>query len=142
MKYINILNEWKNNIKLEKIKLIMKIFCAECSKFPWYPYDYCNIASNWLLKILKSNWVDWELQFSRLEEKDGHTFIMTADWYIIDPTYGQYDKSYIKNWYVWKAFPNKTLQKNISNGEMYMRKQLERYSPKTTWDLLSNLSNN
>lgn len=93
----------------------------------WFPENYCNLASSELKHILVTHWIKVQEVFSYLKKWDGHTFLMTDDGIIIDPTYAQYDKRY-RYWLIGTEFPNKNLRENIMSGEEYMAIQVQRYS--------------
>jgi len=94
-------------------------------RYPNFPQWYCNIASKELKKILDKKGILSDISFSYLEPWDGHTFLITEDNTIIDPTYEQIDPCCL-GWFVGASFPNKTLQKNITLPTEYMQLQQER----------------
>ena len=100
----------------------------DLSSQPWFPTDYCNVASKHLFDVLKQSWEkNIRLQYSYKEPWDGHTYVVISEnWKdtILDPTYAQYDSEF-KNWFIGEHFPDKTLEKNRMEQKDFMKKQKE-----------------
>jgi hypothetical protein len=100
----------------------------DLSSQPWFPTDYCNVASKHLFDVLKQSWEkNIRLQHSYKEPWDGHTYVVISEnWkdIILDPTYAQYDSEF-KNWFIGEHFPDKTLEKNRMEQKDFMKKQKE-----------------
>ena len=101
-----------------------------CSQ-PWFPNDYCNVASKHLFDILNQSWEkNIRLQHSYREPWDWHTYVVLTEDdgsdIILDPTYSQYDPEY-KDGFIWEHFPDETLEKNRMEQKDFMEKQKERF---------------
>lgn len=107
---------------LEKYQEIVDEFVKQWEKEKWFPVWYCNPCAKALHKILTEKWFSIEQMFTYETKWEWHTFLLSEDWIIIDPTYGQYDNCFLK-WFVWKSFPNEELQKNIMWWKEFMKLQ-------------------
>lgn len=104
----------------------------DLSHEPGFPTDYCNVASKHLFDILQQSWKsNIRIQHSYREPWDWHTYVVLTqeDWtdIILDPTYSQYDPRY-EDWFIWKHFPDKTLEKNRTEPEDFIKKQKKRFN--------------
>ena len=117
---------------ISRICLIQTV--NDLSTQPGFPIDYCNIASKYLLNLLKNAWkTNVRLQHSYLEDWDWHTYVVETlkNWQdiILDPTYSQYDDNEeYKKWFIWFKFPNKILERNRTEQEDFLKKQREWFS--------------
>lgn len=69
---------------------IMHNIIKKLSTQPWFPNDYCNIASKALFNALKAEGKEVRLQYSYTEKGDGHRFVVEkreGEETILDPTY-------------------------------------------------------
>ncbi len=101
----------------------------DLSEEPGFPANYCNVASKHLFDTLKQAWQNnIRLQHSYMEPWDWHTYVVLTDedWtdIILDPTYSQYDPDYT-DWFVWKHFPDETLERNRMEQRDFLEKQKE-----------------
>ena len=101
----------------------------DLSSQPWFPTDYCNVASKHLFDVLKeSGEKNIRLQHSYREPWDGHTYVVLTEEdgtdIILDPTYAQYDSKY-EDGFIWEHFPDETLEKNRMEQKDFMKKQKE-----------------
>lgn len=114
----------KNNSEEIMHRVIQKL-----STQPWFPKDYCNIASKALLNALKAEGKEVRLQYSYTEEGKGHRSVVEkreGEETILDPTYLQYDKNYPEG-FVGQSFPNPKLEKNRTEEKDFMELQKQRY---------------
>ena len=52
----------------------------DLSSQPWFPTDYCNVASKHLFDVLKQSWEkNIRLQHSYREPWDGHTYVVISE---------------------------------------------------------------
>lgn len=110
---------------IEKYQSILEHFIERWEKKEWFPKLYCNACARDLQRVLKRQGIESEIMFSYQEECDGHSFLITPEWMIIDPTYGQYNECYLKG-FIWSEFPDATLQNNIMWWPDFMKLQLKR----------------
>lgn len=107
---------------------IMHQIIDQLSHQPWFPVDYCNIASKALFQILEKQGKNVRLQYSHKKEGEGHRFVVEKilNWeeIILDPTYGQYDNEYPLG-FIGKEFPDSELEKNRTEAIDFMKKQQE-----------------
>ena len=109
------------------MKDIFDDFVAEWKKKKDFPFDYCFVASHELQKILSEKNIPTIKWFSYSEEWEWHTFLLTEDGTIIDPTLGQYYSEYM-DWFIGTEFPDPLLQKNIIiDQDQWMSLQKERF---------------
>ena len=115
----------KNNSEEIMHRVIKKL-----STQPWFPNDYCNIASKALLNALKAEGKEVRLQYSYTEKGNGHRFVVEkkegGEETILDPTYLQYDKNYPEG-FVGQSFPDQKLEKNRTEEKDFMELQKQRY---------------
>ena len=108
---------------------IMHSIIKKLSTQPWFPNDYCNIASKALFNALKAEGKEVRLQYSYTEKGDGHRFVVEKrgeEETILDPTYLQYDKNYPEG-FVGQSFPDQKLEKNRTEEKDFMELQKKRY---------------
>ena len=108
---------------------IMHDIIQKLSTQPWFPNNYCNIASKALLNTLKAEGKEVRLQYSYTEEGKGHRVVVEnreGEATILDPTYLQYDKNYPEG-FVGQSFPNQKLEKNRTEEKDFMELQKKRY---------------
>lgn len=109
---------------------IMHSIIKKLSTQPWFPNDYCNIASKALFNALKAEGKEVRLQYSYTEKGDGHRFVVEkkegGEETILDPTYLQYDKNYPEG-FVGQSFPDQKLEKNRTEEKDFMELQKKRY---------------
>lgn len=118
-----------NIIKNSDSEEIMHRVIQKLSTQPWFPNNYCNIASKALLNALKAEGKEVRLQYSYTEEGKGHRFVVEkreGEETILDPTYLQYDKNYPEG-FVGQSFPNPKLEKNRTEEKEFMKLQKQRY---------------
>ena len=119
---------------------IMHQVIEKFSKEKGFPEDYCNVASKELFDILKTKGKEVRLQFSYIENGEGHRFVVEKDWdkeTILDPTYAQYDKSYTKG-FTGETFPEQTLEENRSEPEEFMKLQKKWFEEWVYEDIFKN----